>query len=340
MATCATVKQQIRIEDVIGRVVPLKRRGSWYVGQCPFHDDRHPSLVVWPRTQTWKCMTCSPVRDDVIGFVARWRGCSTADALRVLRADLPPVPARSAAGEPETPLASLADRDRTYRALLSAWGLSDAHRRALMARGLSARAIRRAGLASAVPGIAPVVPTASGIPGFWRAGSGWRIAGPAGLAIPVRDADGRIQALHIRADEATPGGKYRWLSTPSRPGGAPSGAPVHVARGVDAVVWVTEGPLKAIVAQERLQHTVIGVPGVGAWHAVPDVIARLRPHRVILAFDQDADAATAAVVAQHVSRLAQTLTAAGWVVIRAHWTGPKGLDDALVAGAAIAFGPP
>ena len=29
--------------------------------------------------------------------------------------------------------------------------------------------------------------------------------------------------------------------------------------------WVTEGPLKAIVVQDWLRHTALGVPGVSAW---------------------------------------------------------------------------
>lgn len=334
MANCAVIKESIRIEDIIGRVVPLKQHGHWYVGRCPFHHDTHPSFVVWPETGTWKCMTCSTVRDDVIGFVAKWRGCSTAEALTQLQDELPAAPVQRPTPPGSPVVASLAHRDATYRTVLAHWGLTHSHYLALRKRGLSDLTIRQAGFASVVPGHTTIHPTTVGIPGFARQGGRWRIIGPAGLAIPVRALDGRIQAVHIRTDAKT-AGKYRWLSTPDRMGGAASGAPVHVARGVDDVVWVTEGPLKAIVAQERLKHTVLGVAGVSAWQDVPEIVATLRPRRVILAFDQDADPATAAVVAQQTVRLTDVLRGAGWIVLQAQWTGPKGLDDALVAEAHI-----
>ena len=340
MANCAVIKDTIRIEDIIGRVVALKRHGSWYLGRCPFHDDRHPSLVVWPRTGTWKCMACSPMRDDVIGFVVRWRQCSVADALQWLNQESPvwDTPARVAppSASSSASLAPLAVRDATYRALLHSWGLTARHRQALLARGLSSRAIFRADLATVTPGDTSVMPETDGVPGLARGGTPWRVVGPVGLAIPVRNPDGLIQALHVRVDHATVG-KYRWLSTPAFPGGAASGAPVHVARGVDDVVWITEGPLKAIVAQERLRHTVLGVPGIAAWSSVLDIVAQLRPQRIVLAFDQDSETDTAVRVAQQTARLHQALTAAGWDVWQARWTGPKGLDDAVVAGSRIAF---
>lgn len=343
MANCAVIKQAVRIEEIIGRVVPLKRRGHWYVGRCPFHHDTHPSLVVWPKTGTWKCMTCSPVRDDVIGFVVRWQRCSTAEALHWLTQEasgLLPATAPSLPSDQTIPLAPIEDRHATYQALLGSWGLTDHHRAALRARGLTDRAIARAGFASAMPGLSPIHPTAAGIPGFARKGPRWRIMGPVGIAIPVRDVNGQIQAVHVRADDVAHG-KYRWLSTPApHIGGAASGAPVHVVRGVDEVVWITEGPLKAIVAQARLRHTVLGVPGVGAWAPVLEIVTAIRPKRIILAFDRDSDPETADKVAQQVDRLAGALTDGRWPWMTAHWEGPKGLDDALVAGTSVTFHAP
>lgn len=339
MANCIAVKQSISIVAVIGQVVPLKRRGHWYQGRCPFHDDHHPSLVVWPATGTWKCMTCSPKRDDVIGFVAQWRQCSTAEAIQWLRASyavtqVPSDPAPRQRSLGSTAIAPLADRDATYQALLAAWGVSDAHRAALKRRGLTDRIIRTVGFATVVPGRAPVVPRREGVPGFARNGPYWDVVGPRGLAIPVRDETGAIQAIHVRT-ERTGSGKYRWLSTPTRPGGAASGAPVHVARGVDDVVWITEGPLKAIVAQSRLGHTVLGVPGVSAWSSAVEIVERLHPRRVVLAFDYDTAPETARQVKEQTDRLTDALAAIGYAPHRAVWSGFKGLDDALVAKAPV-----
>ena len=340
MPNCALVKNTVRIEDIIGQVVSLKCHGSWYQGRCPFHDDHHPSLVVWPATQTWKCMTCSDQRDDVIGFIARWRGCSIEDALRYLSIDEPEPASLSKPAVPASlPRASILDRHATYHALLTAWGLSARHARALRARGLGPADIQRAEFASLIPGVAPVPPTAPGIPGFaWR-NDHWQILSRSGLAIPVRDVQGRIQALHVRVDDPGSGGKYRWVSSPNAPQGAASGAPVHVAQGVPDVVWITEGPLKAIVAQSRLGHTVLGIPGVNAWATVLDILPVLHPQRVVIALDHDAQPATAATVARHVTQLQTALTAAGWSVVTARWRSRKGLDDVLVAGVPVTLTP-
>lgn len=36
------------VAEIRSRGVELKRKGSNWVGLCPFHDDREPSLVVNP----------------------------------------------------------------------------------------------------------------------------------------------------------------------------------------------------------------------------------------------------------------------------------------------------
>ena len=39
------------IEEVVAAYVPLQRSGAGYVGLCPFHADKHPSLHVHPGKQ-------------------------------------------------------------------------------------------------------------------------------------------------------------------------------------------------------------------------------------------------------------------------------------------------
>ncbi len=65
-------------------------------------------------------MTCSPIRDDVIGFVVRWKHCSTPDALRWIEREHSemPITPRTKPARSETPLAALPDRDATYQELL------------------------------------------------------------------------------------------------------------------------------------------------------------------------------------------------------------------------------
>ena len=46
------------IVSLIEESVPLKRKGSEFVGLCPFHNDSSPSMHVSPTKQIYKCFSC------------------------------------------------------------------------------------------------------------------------------------------------------------------------------------------------------------------------------------------------------------------------------------------
>ena len=52
------IMDAIKIEDVIGAFVPLKKRGVNYIGLCPFHDEKTPSFNVNPVKGIFKCFGC------------------------------------------------------------------------------------------------------------------------------------------------------------------------------------------------------------------------------------------------------------------------------------------
>lgn len=62
------IKDANEITDVIGQFVSLHKRGINYIGICPFHPDRHPSMTVSPSRQTYRCFVCGK-GGDVIQFV-------------------------------------------------------------------------------------------------------------------------------------------------------------------------------------------------------------------------------------------------------------------------------
>ena len=97
-AEVAEVKRRHPIEEVIaGHGVELRPQGGRLAGRCPFHDDRSPSLVVYPETRSYYCFGCG-AGGDAIDFVRRAGGLGFREAL----ARLGEAPA-SAPGGPAAP---------------------------------------------------------------------------------------------------------------------------------------------------------------------------------------------------------------------------------------------
>lgn len=83
-------KQRNPIEEVISRHgIVLLRQGSRMTGLCPFHQDKNPSLVVYPETRSFYCFGCC-ASGDVIDFVRRMDGLGFRAAIERLNDDSPP----------------------------------------------------------------------------------------------------------------------------------------------------------------------------------------------------------------------------------------------------------
>ncbi|WP_374729018.1 CHC2 zinc finger domain-containing protein [Thiolapillus sp.] len=46
--------------------IELKKHGKDYLGLCPFHDDKEPSLVISPDKNLWHCLGACNEGGDVI----------------------------------------------------------------------------------------------------------------------------------------------------------------------------------------------------------------------------------------------------------------------------------
>ncbi len=71
----------IRVEEIIGEYVQLKRTGSNYKGLSPFVDEKTPSFVVSPSKQIWKDFS-SGKGGTAITFFMEIEGFSYPEALR------------------------------------------------------------------------------------------------------------------------------------------------------------------------------------------------------------------------------------------------------------------
>ena len=81
------VKQQVldavRIEEVVGDFVTLKRRGTNLIGLCPFHNEKTPSFIVSPAKGIYKCFGCGK-GGDAVSFLMEHDQLTYPEALKAL----------------------------------------------------------------------------------------------------------------------------------------------------------------------------------------------------------------------------------------------------------------
>ncbi len=81
--TIQEIQNRIDIYDIVGSFVKLKRRGTNYIGNCPFHNEKTPSFTVSPSKEIYKCFGCGK-SGNAIGFVMEHEKYSYVEALRWL----------------------------------------------------------------------------------------------------------------------------------------------------------------------------------------------------------------------------------------------------------------
>ena len=69
----AEIKERLDIVEVVSKYVVLKKTGSSYVGLCPFHQDKHPSMHVNPQKGIYKCFSCG-AGGDALSFIINIEG--------------------------------------------------------------------------------------------------------------------------------------------------------------------------------------------------------------------------------------------------------------------------
>lgn len=76
-----TIKSHLTMRQVAGYYGYAPDRRGWC--RCPFHNDSHPSLLLYPDGRGFYCFSCG-VGGDAITFVARLENVSNAAAARIL----------------------------------------------------------------------------------------------------------------------------------------------------------------------------------------------------------------------------------------------------------------
>lgn len=330
---------------VLGALSPVGQERDGWVCHCPnprHGGDEHPSLRV-------------TVGDSGRLLVLCRAGCDTTevlDAVDLKYRDLHPqagedalAPLTMDAGE--LPEADADLRDEVYDRLLALLKLSATHRTSLLARGLSEEAVKLGNYRTLDK--ASKLTTAKklhrefgdnlfGVPGFRPSGGGAVYSsGVEGIAVPCRDSRNRVVAIKVRRD-ADDGPRYVYLSGVEETD-VSSGAHLHYPCSPvthDDYVLVTEGELKADVAQHLLGRRCLGIPGVALWRRGVDAVAALpaASKSTVVAFDWP-DIVDNYAVFSATRDLVTALRDVGLPVSLMTWDAKsgKGIDDCLASGA-------
>ena len=77
------IRDSTEIVSLVGSYVNLKKRGTNFLGLCPFHHEKTPSFSVSPSKQIWHCFGCNR-GGNVFSFVMEYERVNFIDAVRTL----------------------------------------------------------------------------------------------------------------------------------------------------------------------------------------------------------------------------------------------------------------
>ena len=81
--TIQQIQSRIDVVEIVGSFVKLKKRGTNYLGLCPFHNEKTPSFTVSPTKEIYKCFGCGR-SGNAISFLMEAEKYSYVEALRWL----------------------------------------------------------------------------------------------------------------------------------------------------------------------------------------------------------------------------------------------------------------
>ncbi len=85
MSVWDEIKNKLSIEDVISDYVPIKPKGVNFTCNCPFHNEKTPSLIISPEKQIWHCFGCG-AGGNIFGFVELIENLTKKEVLQKLAA--------------------------------------------------------------------------------------------------------------------------------------------------------------------------------------------------------------------------------------------------------------
>ncbi len=307
MTVVDDVKARTDIVDLIQSRVPLQKAGRNFKANCPFHNEKTPSFIVFPERGTWHCFGACGTGGDVFSFIQRADNLTFSEALSRLAE-------RAGVTIPDTRRQDESQRkqnDVLYTALQSAADYfhrilvhspaGEQARRYLQQRGISDETINDFQL-----GMAPKA---------WEALKGHlsdlghteEQLLQAGLVIerdgdsegaydrfrerlmfPIRDGKGRVIGFGARAlDDSQP----KYLNSPQTPLFDKSGALFAIDRAEQAIraegeVVLVEGYMDALQAHQAGFSNVVAIMGTALTERQVSLVRNMA-RRYALALDPD-----------------------------------------------------
>jgi len=231
--TIEAVKERADIVDVVGEHVVLKKKGREFVGICPFHDDRSPSMTVSPAKQFYYCFSCGAGGNAIKFLMELQRQSFSEVVVELARRYQLPVDTLDAPQQ-ERLRQQLSRRDQLHRVLSLAAGWFQAQLRSPEAAGALAYLREQRGLSEAtleafqlgyapdrwdgllrhlqqVERLEPAVLEAAGLVVPRKGGEGFYDRFRHRVMVPIRDRQGRVIGFGGRSLD---GGEPKYLNSP------------------------------------------------------------------------------------------------------------------------------
>jgi DNA primase len=278
-AVIQEVKDRVDSLAVLGRHLQLRRSGNGFVAPCPFHEDRSPSLHVYP-VGRFHCFGCG-AHGDVFGFLQRMSGKPFPAIVRELAVEVGvelrgEIAVHPASVERAEAASACETAQRHFEATL--WSTAgEPGRKYLQARGISEPTARTFRLGYADGMLAGVVPEnghalARGLLAtemLEHGGGGIHDRLSARLTLPLVGNDGRVTGFSARA--VVVGVEPRYLTTRETAAfrgsrsffGIEEAAP-SIRKGGSGLLL--SGCFDVLAAREAGVLNTFAVPSLSAWH--------------------------------------------------------------------------
>ncbi|WP_299393234.1 CHC2 zinc finger domain-containing protein [Pelagibius sp.] len=251
------VRERTRIVHLIGRDVPLTRRGGRHWGLCPFHQEKTASFTVSEERGSYKCYGCG-ARGDAIDWLKDHHGLAFREAVAELAVQAGLIADREGRTLPRKPPVPRKSEEEASqdRARSIAWARSRFAESRPAAGTWVERYLRRRGITIPIP------PTIRFHPGLKHKGTG--LIFPAMVAA-VQDGQGRITGIHRTFLQ--PGGLDKAnVCDPKQMAGACWGGCVRLGP-VERELPMGEGIETSLSVQQAIKRScwaALSVGGMGA----------------------------------------------------------------------------